>query len=509
MAGVLFVAFVPLFFTEVRQLEKSDRKQMPFFVFSVIAFLIWNVLSTWWIGYVSVTGMLLISVLNATLMAAVFNLAHRVRSRLSAPSGYFSLIVFWISFEYLQHHWALPWPWLTLGNGFSNTVKLIQWFEFTGVLGGSLWILLSNILIFELIKTFAGSAILKRATLVSAVAVVVLPILLSLNIYSVISPEGATKNVLILQPNIDPYTEKFSGMSAEEQLDRIFSLAESNVADSTDFIIAPETALPVMWEDSLAGLNSSIASIRKIVSQFPDGGFISGAMTQRRLLNDEIITETARPSADGTYFFELYNSALFVDQRNKVQISHKSILVNGVEKMPFQKYASFMEKYLLHLGGTSGSLASGEPVLFSGKNGVKIGPVICFESVFGEFCSQIVGQGADFLVVLTNDGWWKESAGSWQHFGYARIRAIETRRNVLQCANTGISGVINSRGDVVSKTEINEIATLNSAIHINTQTSFYTQYGDLTGKICLAFSVLIFVFQKVVVRFGKGKKNPH
>ncbi len=510
MAIILLIAFVPLFFAEVSQREKGDQKQIPFFVFAFIAFLVWNVLSTWWIGYVSVPGMLLISVLNAMLMAAVFNLVYRVRGRLSVSSGYFSLIVFWISFEYLQHHWALPWPWLTLGNGFANAVRLVQWYEFTGVLGGSIWILLSNILIFELIKSFSGSNVRKNAKLSSVVAVIVfLPTLLSLAIYFSFSPEGAKKNVLIIQPNIDPYAEKFSGMSPEEQLDRIVSLVKSNVSDSTDLIIAPETALPVMWEDSLTEPNSSLAPIHKIVCEFPNVAFMSGAMTQRRLLKTEIISETARQTADSSYFFDLYNSALFVDQKNKVQISHKSILVNGVEKMPFQKYTSFLEKYLLHLGGASGSLASGEPVLFLAKGGVKIGPVICFESVFGEYCSRIVNQGANFLVVLTNDGWWKESAGSWQHFGYARIRAIETRRNVIQCANTGISGIINSRGDVVKKTGINEISALNSSVRLNTQISFYTQSGGIVGKICLLFAVLILVFQKVVARLEKGKKNPH
>jgi apolipoprotein N-acyltransferase len=177
-----------------------------------------------------------------------------------------------------------------------------------------------------------------------------------------------------------------------------------------------------------------------------------------------------------------------------MQISHKSILVSGVEKFPFEKYFAFLKKFTLDLGGTNGSLAAAkEATGFTTEDGVKIGPVICFESAFGEHAADLVKRGAQLLVVITNDGWWRDSSGSWQHFGYSRIRAIETRKNIIRSANTGISGFINSRGDVMKKSEINSCVVLSSTVHLNNQITFYTKYGDFIGWVCLSLSGLILI----------------
>jgi apolipoprotein N-acyltransferase len=121
---------------------------------------------------------------------------------------------------------------------------------------------------------------------------------------------------------------------------------------------------------------------------------------------------------------------------------------------------------------------------------MKYGPVICFESVFGEYCSRITLRGANILLAITNDGWWKDSPGSWQHFSYLRLRALETRRAIVQSANTGISGIINQRGDVLKKTEINSLAAIQSSIQLNQEITFYVGFGDYLGRICLILSAL-------------------
>lgn len=493
---ILFVAFVPLLIVEdqiVRQ--KQSKRSIVLFFYALVAFLVWNVLSTWWIAYISFPGMEIITGTNAFLMACVWWLMHLVRRRLSAQTGYFSLVVFWLTFEYFHFHWSIQWPWMMLGNGLANSVKLIQWYEYTGVLGGSLWILLANILIFSVYKSFLERQFSKSLQLFASFSLLIaVPVSWSLYRYYTYSEDGKTVEIVVLQPNINPYTDKFSGMSAEEQTHRLISLAETIVTDSTDYVLAPETALATMVEDETLRQNNAVAPIVSLVAKYQNLRFVSGAITQRKLRSGEPISYTSRQSEDG-HFYDIFNSALLFDHSENVQIGHKSILVSGVEKMPFQKYFSFLGRYVVSVGGTSGSLSSAnQPTVFEGSNQDKIGSVICFESVFGEYVGSAVKNGANMIFIMTNDGWWKDSPGIRQHFGFSRLRAIETRRSIVRSANTGISGFINERGDVIRKTSVNFCCAINEKIRLNDSITFYVMYGDYLGWVSLLLSCLILIY---------------
>jgi len=507
MSCVLFFSIFFLLLL-VDRLSKSNKpSNASIFAFSFLTFLTWNLLSTWWIAYVSLTGMILISLLTSILMASVWWLAHIIRIRFGLRTGYFALIVFWITLEFLLLHWDVPWPWLTMGNGFAGTIKIIQWYEYTGVLGGSFWILSINCLLYLAFKN-GQERKLKNSFKIgfTALLVFLLPLIISFSIYSKYSEDGQKKNVVILQPNIDPYSEKFSGMSPEAQINKLMNLTNGMISQSTDLIISPETALPALWEDSIQPQDKMLCPIFKLIHDYPNVGFISGALTMKKSGDDELLYSGAHQSEKGNYFFEVFNSALFLRQTSGLQISHKSILVNGVEKMPFAKYFSFLNKYLLHLGGANGRLsAAKEPVMFLANDSTQIGPVICFESVFGEFSGALSKRGANMLVVLTNDGWWKSSVGGLQHFNYSRLRAIETRRSIARCANTGISGFINQRGDVLEKTNLNTYEALRSPIVLNGKVTFYSENGDYIGRISAVLSLLVVAYMLISLWY-KGNK---
>ena len=502
----LFFAFIPLLIVEDQILrQKQSQPGIVLFFYALVTFLVWNVLSTWWIAYVSLGGMILIACINAFLMACVWWLMHFVRQRFTVQTGYFSLIVFWLTFEYLHFHWAIQWPWLTLGNGFSNAVPLIQWYEYTGVLGGSLWVLLINIFFFSVYKRFSERRFYKSLQLSGSILLlIVLPVSWSLVRYYTYTENGKTIEVAILQPNSDPFSEKFSGINADEQTRRLISLAETVVNDSTQYVLAPETSLAPLWEEDSLKQNGALEGIDSLISRYPRIRFVAGAITQRKLGIDEPISYTARQSIGGSYY-DVFNSALLIDHSPIVQIGHKSILVSGVEKMPFQKYFSFLGKYAVQIGGISGSLtASSQPSVFEGADGVKIGSVICFESIFGEYVGSVVKKGANVLFVMTNDGWWKTSPGKSQHFAFSRLRAIETRRSIVRSANTGISGFINERGDVIEKTKENSWFAVSSFIHLNDSITFYVTYGDYLGWISLLLSGLTLIY--CLVRFLRSRE---
>ena len=492
----LFFAFVPLLIVEDQIVsQKQGQRSIVLFTYALVTFLVWNVLSTWWIAYVSLGGMILIVGMNAFFMACVWWLMHVARRRFSVQTGYFSLVVFWLTFEYLHFHWAIQWPWLTLGNGFSNAVQLIQFYEYTGVLGGSLWVLLINIFLFSIYKSFSEQIDYKTFQLSGVILLLILlPASWSLYRYYTYRENGKTVEVVVLQTNIDPFRDKFSGISAKEQTRRLISLAQTVVTDSTQYVLAPETVLPPMWEEDGLKQNGALEGIDSLINKYPRTKFVAGAITQRKLGINEPISYTARQTVDGNYY-DIFNSALLIDHSPNIQIGHKSILVSGVEKMPFQKYFTFLGKYVVQIGGISGSLSSAnQPSVFEGANGETIGSVICFESAFGEYVASVVKKGANVLFIMTNDGWWKGSSGMTQHFAYSRLRAVETRRSIVRSANTGISGFINERGDVLKKTKANSCIAMRSRIDMNHAITFYVTYGDYLGWISLLLSGLTLIY---------------
>jgi apolipoprotein N-acyltransferase len=177
------------------------------------------------------------------------------------------------------------------------------------------------------------------------------------------------------------------------------------------------------------------------------------------------------------------------------------MLVVGVEKMPFAKYLGFLGDFVINIGGTTNSLGSqDEPSNFISKDKTQVAPVICYESVFGEFVTKYIQKGAGLIFIITNDGWWKNTPGYHQHLSFASLRAIETRRSIARCANTGISCFINQRGDISQATEWWVPAAINGTLNANDKMTFYVRFGDYIARISLFFSVLL-VLRLLVLRF--------
>ncbi|MGE5394323.1 MAG: apolipoprotein N-acyltransferase [Candidatus Saccharibacteria bacterium] len=493
---IMLFAFLPLLIIDdYLLLNDQGRGGVSFFFYALVAFLTWNLLSTWWIGYVSLTGMLLIALINSFLMAGVWWIAHSIRRISDTRTAYFSLIVFWLSFEYLHFNWSMQWPWLTLGNGFFNAIQWIQWYEFTGALGGSLWILFVNIFIYSTLKCLQRRLYQKAAQLIAILLLqIAFPMGWSFYRYHTYAEKGNRVEVAVLQPNIDPYKDKFGGMTYEEQTQRLIALAQNIVNDSTRYVVAPETALAPLWENDSIRDQKSLRMFDTLFCSHPHVNIIAGAITQRKIKQNERVSYAVR-RLDKDNFYEVYNSALCIDRSSNVQIGHKSILVSGVEKIPFQEYFSSLSRFIVDAGGTSGSLSpADQPIVFKGTGQESIGTVICFESAFGGFVAKGVKKGANILFVITNDGWWKQSAGLAQHFSYSRLRAVETRRSIARSANTGLSGFINERGDVIKIAHSNTATAINSSMTINDYQTFYVRHGDYIGWISAVLAVMIVLY---------------
>ena len=136
-----------------------------------------------------------------------------------------------------------------------------------------------------------------------------------------------------------------------------------------------------------------------------------------------------------------------------------------------------------------------------------VGPIICYESIYGEFVTGYVQHGASLLFIITNDGWWGNSPGHRQHFQYARLRAVETRRSIARSANTGISGFINQRGDIVQQTPYWEEAAISETLNANDKLTFYVIYGDYLGRGAVFLGSILFLYLLMVVGSGFIKRK--
>jgi len=491
----LFVAFIPLLWVE-KEFEKQGKRPRIFWSFSFLSMLVWNSITSWWIWNATPVGSIMAILVNSFLMSCVWYLFHRIKRIMGSRPGYLALIGIWISFEYLHLNWEISWPWLSLGSGFANDVKWVQWYEYTGILGGAVWIWLINCLILKIVCQGIRDQSLKNSRFIisQVLFLVLVPIIISYIIYNQYEEQGNPVEVVVVQPNIDPYSKKFDPKTQEWQTDVLLQLADSLTTENTSFVIGPETALHGIWENNIGNRYSSIRRIRNFLKKYPNVNFVVGASSYKWFTKGEKLTPTARKFRDGNGYYEAYNSAFLFDTTQLISKYHKSKLVVGVENMPFTRVAKFVEKMAIDLGGTTGSLGrQKERRNLVGSNGIKVAPGICYESIYGEFLGKYVLNGAQLIAIITNDGWWKNTPGYRQHLSFSRLRAIETRKSIARSANTGISALINQRGDILQQTGWWEPAVLRGELKANSRLTFYCVWGDFIGRIFAFLSLLIFI----------------
>jgi len=506
---LIFFAFVPLFILEEAIYSSSTikRKKLQIIGFIYLAFFIWNTLVTWWISYASFGGATMAIVSNSAFMCVIFIVWHQLKVRVKKPWAIWLFIPLWLGYEYGNTLWDLTWTWLTLGNVFAFSHNWIQWYEFTGTSGGSLWALLVNISIFKIIqtKTYSVKNILKPVTFIS------LPIIISILIitfkqssFNKVSSKATSYKTLIIQPNVDPYNEKFY-LEPEVQLNNVLKQISEKLDSTIHFLVLPETFLT---ENIFEGKEKDSFSFQflkdSILKKFPNLVIITGASTLYVYKPNETISATAQKFNDANEYYDSFNTAIQLND-STISFYHKSKLVPGVERMPFPALLKPLEGLAIDLGGTIGSLGSQDyrTVFYSHDKKVGIAPVICYESVYSDFVTQYVRNGANLIFIITNDGWWENTPGHRQHLAYSRLRAIETRREIARCANTGISCFITPFGEVEQATNYWEKASIIKLMTPqNTQTWFVT-YGDLISYCSSLLAILLIAWSQIL-RFKKS-----
>ncbi|MFT6716616.1 MAG: apolipoprotein N-acyltransferase [Saprospiraceae bacterium] len=496
---LLFVGMAA-FLLSAKRMITLGFKGPKYFLVLFLALLLWNVATTWWIKNATWAGMIMAVIGNTLLMYLPF-LAFRWGHKAKVEK--LAMLTFgccWMAFEYLHHNWSLSWPWITLGNGMAKYPSLIQWYEYTGTGGGSLWILIGNVMLFNMVDKgmFTKSKWIKLSLLI------VVPILVSVLVKTKYS-EGAdevqskTVEVVILQPNFNTYTQKprrgDDYIPLKEQWMRMIEASKLQLTQKTEYLIWPETAISGNTLESNFENLGVYHMLHHFLSLYPNLTLVTGIDTYEFCEDQRNPTQYAS-YATGAGFYEPYNAALMMT-KDTVAFYHKSKFVPGAEQVPFPWLIKPLEMLLGGVGfGHYFGQEKQDP--FISKNGIKASAGICYESIYGEHMAEFVNNGAQLQFVITNDDWWHDTEGHRQHYDYARLRVIETRKPLARSGNTGFSGFFNVLGNDSQKTAYRVDACIKQDMKLNNYVTFYTKHGDYIGRIASFFAVCLLL--SVVVR---------
>jgi apolipoprotein N-acyltransferase len=484
------VSFIPLLYIDDYAFQNSKSSSVVRYFFLIyLGLFVWTLCSVWWLVNSTLWGLLIAVFFYPFYMTIPFLLSHIIKRKLGLIAGYFSLLMFWISFEWLTLSCDIAWPWLLLGNAFARSVSIIQWYDITGLLGGTVWILLSNILMFLCLqKSFLKQS--SKLYLFITLLVISVPIVYSVMYYKNYVEKGKQTGYLIVQPNINPYTEKFSGIKASVQIQKMLNQAEPLVTQNIRILVLPETAITEPIFEETLSYNDEIKLLQAFIIKHPDISIVCGAVTQRIYNAQRDGLQNYHTISGKNGFYVGYNAALFIS-KGGIQITRKSKLLPGVETMPLAKYIPSVSKLMFDFGGQFGSFGTqSERTVFT-LNGDSIATIICYEAEFGNYVGAFVRNGAESICSITNDGWWGNTPGYKQHLSFCCLRAIELRRDIARSANTGISCLINQRGDITNNIGYGKTGCIRTIVHSHSLQTFYAIYGDFIGIISIWLSLIM------------------
>ena len=492
------------------------------FRYSYLTFFIFGLITTYWTGgfayckdlYQMTAGILLLLVHPFFFYVPVAGWIF-IRRHLGYPVAVGSFPFLWVTFEYLHSMSELSFPWLTLGNTQTYDLTIVQMASFTGVYGISFWILILNVFIFYLcVKISLGvwKPFSSRAMMFVCIIILIyfLPkIYGTIVLNSADQDNGEQIRVAIIQPNIDPF-EKWLD-EPEHPLEIVMQQTNQIAGKSTDLVIWPETAIPFYL---LHPVNSfQLVRLRQQVNKMKVA-LLTGVPDIHYYQADEIIPKASKTSVTGERYDTFNSSILIQPGQVHIQKYAKNILVPFAERVPFSEELNFLNamQWNFGLGGWARGRDTVVFTLITSNGSVHaFSNMICYESVFPGLVSAFVRKGAQFLTVITNDSWWGNSSGTYQHKQFAILRAVETRRWVVQGTNGGISCFIDPKGHTVDETKMYETATMIGVVQPRSEITYYVRYGDWLAEMCLIISMILIaaavgqiVYSKIRTRQSDG-----
>lgn len=459
-----WIGFIPLLFAI------EDKTKREAFWLSYLSGFAFFISTLYWLVHVTLTGLIILCLYLAFYFAFFGYFFVGFKKRL--PDFNFLTVIFlssvWVILEYIRGHLLSGFPWALLGYSQYLNSGLIQIVDIIGSFGLSFLIIFVNLCIFRIIKLISTKEFKPAVRILSILLLVFVMIYgygsYSINKYSTISK--AALEVSLIQGNISQ-EDKWASIFRTKIKQTYFDLTRESVKDGSDLIIWPETAYPDYFADKDRATLSPLIELTR--------------EAQKPILFGAVLEEQNK------YF----NSAILIpSDLSQIAFYKKIHLVPFGEYLPFRRYLPFLEKFVPIEDFDAGR----EFVIFTTKNRkrepVSFGVVICFEDTIFQLARQFRLNGADFLVNITNDAWFKKTSSPYQHLQASVFRAVENRIYVLRAANTGITCIIDNCGRVVKRVkdkdnrDIFVSGFISGEVKKQDTLSFYSKFGDIFVLVC-------------------------
>ena len=488
---LIFFSFVPFFFLlEIKNtLGEINR-------ISYLTFFVFNLITLYWVGswtkeadpFLMISGVLLLFLNPAFYLipTSIYFLSTKI---ISKEKSLLLFPIFWVFFEYIYSVTDLRFPWLTLGNSLPYFNQFIQIADVIGAYGLSLLILYINIFIYLSIKELRTTKKINYKFALIATFLFIIPIIYGSIKIANQKPFVNKVTVGLIQPNLNPW-DKWSGGNLDQQIDLYLDLSEKAYKQGARLIIWPESALSVYL---LSGnYSEQVQKIQKFV--YMNNIFLMTGMPDVNFYFDlNNAPNDAKKLKSGDAAYTSYNSILlFSPITLEVQKYQKNLLVPFGEHVPFVEQFPFLGNLIRWQVGISSWNVGKEQNVFD-LSSIKVGGIICIESIYPDYVAKFVQKGADFIAVVTNDSWYGYSSGPFQHKEISVLRAIENRRSVVRAANGGISCVIDPFGRTLKKTNLFEKTILVASVPIYSEKTFYTKYPLLIPYFVVLVTLIVLI----------------
>ncbi|MBZ0182219.1 MAG: apolipoprotein N-acyltransferase [Melioribacteraceae bacterium] len=492
-----FAALVPYFLVLE---EKEGLAEINRFTYFTMFF--FNLITLYWVGswtkdadpFLMISGTVLMF-FNPLLFLIPSTFYYFARKSFGKTTALIGFPLFWVSYEFLYSITDFRFPWLILGNSQSKNLLFIQIADIIGASGLSLLIIFINILLYLIVKEYLESKRLSSIKSAILVLLISLPLIYGnfrLNNYEI---TGSRLKVGVVQPNLNPW-KKWEAGNLSEQLDLYLNLSKETIKDSAQIIIWPESALPVYL------LSSNYPNEVNTIHKFVDANniILLTGMPHINFFKEDEAPKNAKRTNTGRYLYTSYNSVLmFKPNSRKIDYYGKIKLVPFGEKVPLVEHIPFLGDLLRWNVGISSWNVGNDTVVFNTKlesiaQEIKPAGVICIESIYPDFVAQFVDKGANLLTVVTNDSWYGNSSGPYQHKEISVLRAVENRRFLVRSANGGISCIIDPLGNTTIETEMFTKEAFVGEVNLIEEKTFYTKNPLIVPYLSLAFSIWVLAF---------------
>jgi apolipoprotein N-acyltransferase len=492
-----FVFLIP-FLYRLNELDKLKDK----LIFTYLSFLSVNFLLLYWVGswqkeadtFLMIGGTVLIFFNPITFFIPIilFHLTEKIYSKKLAV---FLLPFFWVFYEYIYSITDLRFPWLSLANSIPYFTSFIQISNIVTAYGLTFIIVLSNVLLFLTILKYQNNEYSYKKYIVSFFVIFIL-----INFYGFYSiyndkSDGNTLKIKVVQPNLNPW-DKWNDKNIGKLLQKYLTLSTFDNKFKPDVIIWPETALPVYFLS--LEYSQYVNNLRNFVDT--NNVYLITGMPHFQVFDSDINLPKYYKTSPAGYKYATYNSILeFLPNQYQIPYYGKQKLVPFGEKVPYVEYLPFLGDWINWNVGISSWNEGEEIKLFKVKND-SLAAVVCYESIFPDFIAKFFQKKAGALIVVTNDSWYGNSSGPYQHQAIAILRAVENHKPVVRCANGGISSYILPNGQEVVKTQIFISYVLNLNIKTDYTITFATKYPLIFPLLSIFVSlyiVLVYLYFRI------------